>query len=121
MLLTILWSSTAQFCNCENTFIKLFKALRQPASLEVVDLTSKLLVYSPGHRMTALEALTHQFFDELRDPKTRLRNGQELPPLFNFTPEGLHILHICVYNGAAFSLSLFIQRIWYWLMRNSIS
>jgi len=26
------------------------------------------------------------FFDELRDPNTRLPNGRTLPPLFNFSP-----------------------------------
>lgn len=31
-----------------------------------------------------LEALVHPFFDELRDPNTRLPNGRFLPPLFNF-------------------------------------
>ncbi|KAJ1387242.1 P-type ATPase, A domain superfamily [Sesbania bispinosa] len=32
----------------------------------------------------SLEALAHPFFDELRDPNTRLPNGRFLPPLFNF-------------------------------------
>lgn len=35
-----------------------------------------------------LEALIHPFFDELRDPNTRLPNGRFLPPLFNFKPHG---------------------------------
>lgn len=51
---------------------------------EAVDLVSRLLQYSPNLRSTALEALTHPFFDELRDPNTRLPNGRPLPPLFNF-------------------------------------
>ncbi|KAF0917719.1 hypothetical protein E2562_021219 [Oryza meyeriana var. granulata] len=34
------------------------------------------------------EALIHPFFDELRDPNTRLPNGRFLPPLFNFKPHG---------------------------------
>ncbi|GMP81307.1 hypothetical protein CsSME_00036062 [Camellia sinensis var. sinensis] len=34
-----------------------------------------------------LEACTHPFFDELRDPNTRLPNGRPLPPLFNFKPQ----------------------------------
>uniref|UniRef100_A0A803LEY7 non-specific serine/threonine protein kinase n=1 Tax=Chenopodium quinoa TaxID=63459 RepID=A0A803LEY7_CHEQI len=51
---------------------------------EAVDLVSRLLQYSPNLRCTALDALTHPFFDELRDPNTRLPNGRALPPLFNF-------------------------------------
>ncbi|CAO2826677.1 unnamed protein product [Amaranthus hypochondriacus] len=51
---------------------------------EAVDLVSRLLQYSPNLRCTALDALTHPFFDELRDPNTRLPNGRTLPPLFNF-------------------------------------
>ncbi|OIW13469.1 hypothetical protein TanjilG_22260 [Lupinus angustifolius] len=51
---------------------------------EAVDLVSRLLQYSPNLRCTALDALTHPFFDELRDPDTRLLNGRLLPPLFNF-------------------------------------
>lgn len=35
-----------------------------------------------------LEACIHPFFDELRDPNTRLPNGRPLPPLFNFKPQG---------------------------------
>lgn len=55
---------------------------RMPA--DAVDLVSKLLVYSPTQRMTALEAIRHPFFDELRDPACRLPNGRPLPPLFNW-------------------------------------
>lgn len=36
-----------------------------------------------------LEAMTHPFFDELRDPNVRLPNGRPLPPLFNFKQEVL--------------------------------
>ncbi|KAJ9547582.1 hypothetical protein OSB04_020125 [Centaurea solstitialis] len=56
---------------------------------EAVDLVSRLLQYSPNLRSTALEALIHPFFDELRDPATRLPNGRFLPPLFNFKPHEL--------------------------------
>ncbi|GKV51894.1 hypothetical protein SLEP1_g58512 [Rubroshorea leprosula] len=51
---------------------------------EAVGLVSRLLQYSPNLRCTALDALIHPFFDELRDPNTRLPNGRFLPPLFNF-------------------------------------
>ncbi|CAI9778828.1 unnamed protein product [Fraxinus pennsylvanica] len=60
---------------------------------EAVDLVSRLLQYSPNLRSSALEdffmqldALIHPFFEELRDPNTRLPNGRFLPPLFNFKP-----------------------------------
>jgi serine/threonine protein kinase len=56
---------------------------------EAVDLVSRLLQYSPNLRCTAVEALVHPFFDELRDPNTRLPNGRFLPPLFNFKPNEL--------------------------------
>lgn len=56
---------------------------------EAVDLVSRLLQYSPSLRYTALEACVHPFFDELRDPNTRLPNGRSLPPLFNFKPQEL--------------------------------
>lgn len=39
-----------------------------------------------------LDALTHPFFDELRDPNTRLPNGRFLPPLFNFKSHGRKFL-----------------------------
>nr|GMD56220.1 shaggy-related protein kinase epsilon [Ipomoea batatas] len=56
---------------------------------EAVDLVSRLLQYSPYLRCTALEACIHPFFNELRDPNTRLPNGRPLPPLFNFRPQDL--------------------------------
>ncbi|KAL8207952.1 hypothetical protein R6Q57_007364 [Mikania cordata] len=56
---------------------------------EAVDLVSRLLQYSPDLRSTALEAMVHPFFDELRDPTIRLPNGRFLPPLFNFKPHEL--------------------------------
>jgi glycogen synthase kinase 3 beta len=34
--------------------------------------------------------LLDSYFDELRDPNTRLPNGQPLPELFNFTQEEMN-------------------------------
>lgn len=50
-----------------------------------------------------LDALTHPFFDELRDASARLPNGRFLPPLFNFKPHGITYaetltLHLSKYN-----------------------
>lgn len=54
---------------------------------EAIDLTSRLLQYSPSLRCNALEAIAHPFFDEIRQPNARLPNGRQLPPLFNFKQE----------------------------------
>jgi len=58
-------------------------------SPEAVDLVSRLLLYTPSHRMSAIDVIAHPFFDELRHPHTRLKHGKRLPPLFNFLPEGI--------------------------------
>jgi len=52
---------------------------------EAIDLVSKLLQYTPTLRLKPFEALTHPFFDELRQPNTQLPNGKPLPALFNFS------------------------------------
>ena len=65
------------------------KVFRQGVPPDAIDLVSKLLQYSPTKRCTALEALTHPFFDELREPRTRLPNGRPLPDLFSFTDKGM--------------------------------
>lgn len=52
---------------------------------------SRLLDYDPQARLSSIEALVHPFFDELRNPETRLLNGRELPPLFNFTEQELSL------------------------------
>jgi serine/threonine protein kinase len=51
-----------------------------------IDLLNKFLVYNPKQRISPMQALAHPFFDELRDPRTRLPNGKALPPLFNWLP-----------------------------------
>jgi len=53
---------------------------------DAVDLVGRLLQYAPQKRVTCHQAMTHPFFDELRDPNTRLPNGKALPPLFNWLP-----------------------------------
>ncbi|XP_051948824.1 glycogen synthase kinase-3 beta-like isoform X2 [Xyrauchen texanus] len=61
---------------------KVFKPRTPP---EAVALCSRLLEYTPVTRLSPLQACAHAFFDELRQPGTRLPTGRELPPLFNFT------------------------------------
>jgi hypothetical protein len=62
------------------------QVFRSKAPPEAIDLISKLLVYTPDKRVTPMASLCHTFFDELRDPATKLPNGRPLPPLFDFTP-----------------------------------
>jgi len=65
------------------------RVFRSRTPPEAVDLTRKLLTYSPEKRILPLEACAHAFFDELRNPNTRLPNGRKLPEsLFNFTDTG---------------------------------
>mmetsp|Transcript_8590 Transcript_8590/g.16864 ORF Transcript_8590/g.16864 Transcript_8590/m.16864 type:complete len:377 (+) Transcript_8590:526-1656(+) len=57
------------------------------APADALDFISSVLTYDPRQRPSALEALAHPFFDELRNPECRLPNGEKLPPLFNWTSE----------------------------------
>lgn len=56
---------------------------------EAIDLVSKLLQYTPTIRLKPFEALTHPFFDELRQnygtSLAILPNAKPYPPLFNFS------------------------------------
>lgn len=63
------------------------KVFRQKTPKDAIDFVSRLLVYDPANRPHPLAALMDPFFDELRDPNTRLPNGGPLPHLFNFTEE----------------------------------
>lgn len=66
-------------------FTKVFRPKTPP---DAIDLISRLLEYTPTARLTAVEALCHPFFDELRAGDVRMPNGREMPPLFNWTKEG---------------------------------
>ncbi|ESN91129.1 hypothetical protein HELRODRAFT_104208 [Helobdella robusta] len=61
------------------------KVFRSRTPPEALDLISQLLDYTPTKRLSPLEACAHAFFDELRDPKTKLLSGKDLPTLFNFS------------------------------------
>ncbi|CAI9585149.1 unnamed protein product [Staurois parvus] len=67
---------------------KVFKPRTSP---EAITLCSRLLEYTPDTRLSPLQACAHSFFDELRDPNTRLPSGRELPPMFNFSSVELSI------------------------------
>ncbi|CAF1086001.1 unnamed protein product [Adineta steineri] len=66
------------------------KVFRNRTPPMAIDLVCRLLDYTPATRLTPLEACAHAFFDELRDPDTRLTNGS-LPLLFNFSQQELNI------------------------------
>ena len=54
----------------------------------LIDLVTKVLTYSPKKRLTAAEALYHEYFDELRDEtnyQELLFRAKGLPDLFDFT------------------------------------
>lgn len=58
---------------------------------EAIDLVSKLLEYTPAARLSAVEAMVHPFFDELRTEGARMPNGKTFPALFDFTREELSV------------------------------
>ena len=67
-----------------NPWPKLFRS-KTPES--AINLIAKLLVYNPEQRLKPLDAICHPFFEDLRNEKTRLPNGNKLPDLFNFQKE----------------------------------
>ncbi|KAF7295133.1 Protein kinase domain-containing protein [Mycena indigotica] len=69
-------------------FSKVFRPRTAP---EAIDLVSKLLEYTPSARLSAVEAMVHPFFDELRTEGARMPNGKPFPPLFDFTREELSV------------------------------
>jgi glycogen synthase kinase 3 beta len=75
------------------------------ADPNAIDLISKLLEYTPTQRLSAIDAMVHPFFDELRDPSTRLPDSRhpngatrDMPELYNFTLHGTHIIPQCESN-----------------------
>ena len=71
----------------------ILQVFRPKTPPEAINLCSRLLEYTPSTRLIPVESCAHCFFDELRDPNTKLPNGRELPPLFNFTPQGTKSFH----------------------------
>lgn len=61
------------------------KVFRSKTPKEAIMFVAGLLVYDPSKRPRPLPALLDPYFDELRNPNTRLPNGMPLPDLFNFT------------------------------------
>eukprot|EP01135_Chromosphaera_perkinsii_P012408 Nk52_evm19s2657 gene=Nk52_evmTU19s2657 len=61
------------------------KVFRSRTPSEALSSITKLLEYTPTKRPSPLEAMCHQFFDELRQPDLVLPNGRAPPELFDFT------------------------------------
>jgi len=75
-----------------------FNKVFRKASHDSIDLISALLEYTPTQRLSAIDAMVQPFFDELRDPSTRLPDSRhpsapprELPNLFDFSRHELSI------------------------------
>lgn len=51
------------------------------APKDAIDLMSKLLCYRPLDRMTASQAMAHNFFDDIRKPGVKI-DGKAIPPIF---------------------------------------
>ncbi|KXS15976.1 Pkinase-domain-containing protein [Gonapodya prolifera JEL478] len=71
------------------SWAKVFR--NRPTTPDALDLIAKTLEYTPQTRLTAIETLTHPFFDELRQPGLRLPSGREVPDLFDFSSSELSI------------------------------
>jgi serine/threonine protein kinase len=72
-----------------------FNKVFRKADANAIELISCLLEYTPTERLSAIDAMVHPFFDELRQPSTRFPdsrhpNGPEkdLPTLFDFSRHG---------------------------------
>lgn len=65
------------------------KLFRSKTPEEATDFIASTLAYAPDRRTKPLQGCTHAFFDELRNPLTKLPNGKNLPPLFDFTQHEL--------------------------------
>eukprot|EP00804_Cyclotella_cryptica_P021479 CCRYP_005812-RA/>CCRYP_005812-RA protein AED:0.10 eAED:0.10 QI:652/0.8/0.83/1/0.8/0.66/6/617/488 len=65
------------------------KVFRSKTPEDAMDFIASTLAYAPERRIKPLEGCAHPFFDELRDERTRLPNGNPLPPLFDFTSHEL--------------------------------
>ena len=65
-----------------------FQVFRARTPPDAIALVSRLLEYTPGTRITPIQACAHPFFSELREGNKTLPNGREFPPLFNFTEQG---------------------------------
>jgi len=73
------------------TCVQVFRKATQDA----IELISALLEYTPTKRLSAIDAMVHPFFDELRAPDCRFPDSRhaagatkEMPRLFDFSRHG---------------------------------
>ena len=57
---------------------RVFRSKTEP---EAIDMVATLLIYDPTTRLSAKQALEHEFFNELRSGDIKLPNGKGLPLL----------------------------------------
>jgi serine/threonine protein kinase len=69
--------------------VKSWEQVFDTCDLLTLDFLKSLICYSPFSRPTAIQALLHPFFDELKLEDSKLPNGNDLPLLFNWTEEEL--------------------------------
>jgi glycogen synthase kinase 3 beta len=67
------------------------RVFRNRASQDAIDFIPSLLDYTPTSRLTAVEAMAHTYFDDLRDPNATYTETQPLPELFNFSQQELMV------------------------------
>ena len=60
-------------------FASIFKPQTPP---EAIDMAATMLFYVPTRRCKAIEACGHAFFDDIRNPETKLPDGNSLPSFF---------------------------------------
>lgn len=75
-----------------------FNKVFRKATPDAIELISALLEYTPTKRLSAIEAMVHPFFDELRAPDCRFPDSRhaaggtkEMPKLFDFSHHELSI------------------------------
>ena len=77
-----------------------FNKVFRKADANAIELISRLLEYTPTERLSAIDAMVHPFFDELRDPTTRFPDSRhpggpvkDMPTLFDFSRHGMHLIY----------------------------
>lgn len=82
-----MWDTCSKCRSVTHNVLQVFRPRTAP---EAIDLVAKLLEYTPEARLSAVEAMCHPFFDELRQEGAKMPNGKEFPLLFDFTREGTY-------------------------------
>jgi serine/threonine protein kinase len=73
---------------------------------DLIDLISKILIYNPKKRLTAVEVMAHYAFDDLRNKENFKNEKYVMPNIFNFTQEEI--------NGRKFNAELWKKIIPTW-------